>query len=182
MTNPTTKRASFCLSAGLVFALLSSGCASAALAEPVAALADDLMRSLEQRKDPRTMMVLVYEIHEVNTSNPHSGQGGDEEAHIESEIGTRLEHELVVALSGKVNIVESEHADGRSAGPGDAGLRELAESYGANAVLAGDFVEKQGELHVTLRIVDIESMLIVAAASSMIPRSSLGQDLVVKEN
>lgn len=154
-------------------ALGPAGCATTPLSRSVSEIAERLAASLEQRKDARALRILVYEIHATEASNPRVGRASAAPAHGD-DLGTLLEHELVVALAPRLNIVEAERAAAGSELLVGAGLKRLAEHFGANAVLAGDYLrEEGGGVRLSLRIIDVDSMLVVAAATGVIPAGGL---------
>ncbi len=65
-------------------------------------LADQLLQSVELRKDPSTIQVFVYEIHRI----PGSSLKGNDEV---PDVGEELKHELVATLSPMIHVVESEN-------------------------------------------------------------------------
>ena len=166
--------------AGILALLLlaGGGCAVRPLDRTLSTLSDvsaDLITSLEERTDLQKLRVLVYEIHRLSPVNPRVGRrhGAREAYGHGSKIGSLLEHEFVVHLSRHLNIVESEHTAGHEATATEADLKEMAEGHGANAVLAGDYMEIGDDVYVSIRIVDVESMVVLGAARGIFDSGSL---------
>ena len=165
--------------------LVASSCSSPPLEgtlDSIEEVCEELVDNLEHRADAGSLRVLVYEIHATSPDNPHVSRGGNQECapgHSHGDgLGSLLEHELVVRLSSHLNVVESEHAAPRDEEEHEeeheeVGLRTFAEHYGANAVLAGDYMTVGDQVVLTLRIVELQSMLVVAAARAVLPAESL---------
>ena len=159
----------------------TSGCASLferGLDKSVEEIGIRLVDAAQARFNVGSMRVWVYEIHETGPEpvvavarygvQPH--HGGDE-------IGVALEHEFTIALSNHLYLVEAEFYTpllGRTSG---ATQGDLAAARGATHLLVGDYQRKGSELLVSVRLVDVESRLIVAAASGVVPLAELGDFL-----
>jgi len=92
-------------------------------------------------------------------------------------VGLRLEHELVIALATRMNVIESEHDDALSNGnsvPASAPNAESIMARGATHLVVGDYVRERDVLQVNLRLVDAESRLIIAAARGAVRLGGVG--------
>ncbi len=162
---------------GVLLILLASGCIVGPL-EPtldeLSDVADRLVSAIEKRTDLQRLRLLVYEIHPMLPQKPRASRRHPAEAvHDQATpIGLVLEHEFVLHLSDHVNIVESEHADHQRSAT-EAELKTVANRYGANAVLAGDYIQIGKDVYVSVRVIDVESMLVIGAARGVFRSRSL---------
>lgn len=166
------RRASRWLAAGM----LCTGAVACAGLEPdeelgsdVDRLAERLVQTARERADLRQIRVWVAEIHETR---PETTRASMQETP-DDLIGLRLEHELVIALATRLNVVEAELVEPPPASP-RAALGESAAARGATHVLVGDYVRQRDALQITLRLVDAESRLIVAAARGEVKLAEIG--------
>jgi len=137
----------------------------------VDSIADKLVQNARERADLRQVRVWVTPIRETRLrttttrTSPSSSTGPREPA--EDVVGLRLEHELVIALATRLNVIESEHDDVLASGNATPAAVPSAESIlarGATHLVVGDYVRERDLLQVNLRLVDADSRLIVAAA------------------
>src|SRR5262249_24885711 len=84
-------------------------------------------------------------------------------AHVEDAVGIALQHEFVIALAGKLNVVESEAVTPPAAAQAPATLSDVAATFGATHLLLGDYHGREGVLVVSVRLIDAELHVIVAA-------------------
>jgi hypothetical protein len=123
-------------------------------------LAERLVQSARERADLRPMRVWVAEIRETRQETARVSvreSSGDV-------LGLRLEHELVIALAARLNVIESEVGEAELTAGAGAALGERAAARGATHVLIGDYVRQRDRLQLTVRLIDADSRLIVAAA------------------
>ena len=167
------RRASRRLAAGML-CLGAGACAglepSDELGGDVDRLAERLVQTARERADLRQIRVWVAEIHETR---PETTRASMRDAP-DDMIGMRLEHELVIALATRLNVVESEIVEPALATPARATLGESAAARGATHVLVGDYVRQRDALQITVRLVDAESRLIVAAARGAVKLAEVG--------
>ena len=134
-------------------------------------IADRMIDAAERRIDVRNLRVSVQWIH--NLGPTHTSGMWDTSHGSQEGIGRRLQHEFVIALSRRLNVIEiellTEEVEGLMAG----GVSSLVTNYGITHVLVGDFVQEGNDLNVQVRLVDAESYQIVAAASGTISVRSL---------
>ena len=185
MSNPGRTRSSLLL----VGCSLLVSCTSLGFQRPtVASLSDQLVDNLERRISTSSVVVLVLEIHASPGSrhdeervSPRSlrGETADgpdrgEHGHLADPIGAELEHAFTVELSRRLNVLDIEHAQALGVSASEEDVLNLTKELGATHVLVGDYVEKGDGLALSLRLVDPESVLIVAAARGKIAASDLG--------
>ena len=132
-----------------------------------------LVEAAEIRSSLRSMRVWLYEIHETRPE-PASAQFGVGRHHGDDAIGTALAHELVITLCARLNLVEAEVLPPPAAQVSNASLGDLAAAYGATHLLAGDYLRKGDALLVSVRLIETDSRLIVAAARGVVPLAELG--------
>jgi hypothetical protein len=133
-------------------------------------LAERLVLTAKERADLRQIRVWVAEIRETR-SQPTVPTANGMPADL---IGVRLEHELVIALATRLNVVESELLEPGLVTTARAALGESAAQRGATHVLVGDYVRQRDAIQITLRLVDADSRLIVAAARGSVKLSEIG--------
>ena len=169
---------------------LLSGCASLGFGSKqptVASLSDQLVENLERRVTTSSVVVMVLRIHASPTGQddeegpPRSFPGATtvggrrtEDHHRGDPIGTELEHAFTLELSRRLNVLDTEHAKALGVNASEEDVRSLAIELGATHVLVGDYVTKQDGLTLSLRLIDPESLLIVAAVRGKIAASDLG--------
>ena len=134
-----------------------------------------LVAAAETRSNLSSMRVWVYEIHETSP-DPAPRQFGLG-PHGDDEIGLALEHDFSIALSSYLNLIETEAFAAPVAPASSASLDEQAAAHGATHLLLGDYLRRDDELIVSVRLVAADSRLIVAAARGIVPLEELG-DLV----
>jgi len=157
-----------------ILALLLLGTAACSSSTPLRDsmddLSDQLLQSVELRRDPSTIQVLVYKIQRIPG-------GAAQRSAPAADVGEEIRHELVATLSPRIHIVESDYLQpichnpthdhygkavpmtsttgqsgpvvikvpGRAAPPathasGVVDIRQLASCQNANTVLVGDWV------------------------------------------
>ncbi len=135
--------------------------------DAVAKIADQLVKSAELRADLSTMRVIVYGNQEArpekglayrNLSNP------EELGFITRE----LEHEFMLALSGKLHLLDVELAGTNAPKLGQTSIQDAAEHYAATHVLVSEFVRHGDDLVVSARLIEAGTLLIVAAARGVV--------------
>ena len=146
-------------------------------AQAVDRITDRLVESAELRTDVRSLRVCVHWIREVN---PQAGVRV-------SEIGSRhgrgkgveqeLQHRFIDSLSNRLNVIEFELAEQEDPEVMTSGMEALIEAYGVTHILVGDFVRRGKELDVSVRLVEADTLLIVASANGPIPIAALGDDI-----
>ncbi len=129
----------------------------------VTVLAEQLVESARQRVELNQMRVVVREIHELRPA-PVSPRAAAYPVRREDPIGHALEHEFVIALATRVNVVESEMVGPSTAEVSASTLSDLASTYGATHLLVGDYQKSEYVLVVSVRLIDADSHVIVAAA------------------
>jgi hypothetical protein len=158
--------------------LLPGGCVVTRL-EPaldsLSGVAERLVSAVERRTDLSRLRLLVYEIHPMSRLDPRANRRHPAVVvhHEASQIGAVLEHEFVLHLSEHVNIVESEHSDRHQDSADEAGLKAAAKHHDANAVLAGDYIQIGKDVYVSVRVIDVDSMLVIGAARGVLRSGSL---------
>jgi len=151
----------------LAFAcVLSPACLAPATEEQagkdVDVLARELVESARQRVELGQMRVVVRDIRELRSVA--SGQRNAAQPAHEDVLGKTLEHEFVIALATRVNVVESELVGPLTAQVPASTLSDLASTYGATHLLVGDYRRGDGLLAVSVRLIDADTHVIVAAA------------------
>jgi hypothetical protein len=150
-------------------------CASVAEAPPqptdLTALAERLVEAARQRVELNRVRVVVQDIRPLQaalaqrpTANP------SERADL---VGVALEHAFVNALAVRLNVVESERVSPAVARAPASTLSDLASTYGATHLLVGDYQRRRGEVLVSVRLIEAESHLIIAAVSGRVPLPEL---------
>ena len=164
-------RASRWLAAGLL-CLGTGACAELEPRDEVAGdidrLAERLVQTARERADLRQIRVWVAEIQQTRPQTTRATATPDDM------IGLQLEHELVIALATRLNVVESEFVEPSLAPPARGALSEGATARGATHVLVGDYVRQRDVIQITLRLIDAESRLIVAAARGEVKLAEVG--------
>jgi len=163
---------------GIVLPALLSACASTG-AEPrrsaempdgraaVESLADALVRAAERRVDTNAMRVFVDELREardVRVGAVRIRTGRDELV----TVGRELQRELIVALTSRLNLIDVDLARRTAGLAEDAPIEDVARAVGATHALVGTFSPRRDELEVLVRLVDAESLVIVAAVSGVL--------------
>lgn len=166
MTPPVrhTTRASALLAAAMV----AVGCSTTP--EPmhdqqsVTQIAEQLVEVAEVRADLRHIRAYVQmkELSPAHNSRPTAA------------LATELEHQLLLALHSRINVVDTQLSRPEPE-TGDDPLR-AAQFYRATHVVIGDYARDGDDLMVCLRLVDVESKVIVAASEGYIPMLSLSDD------
>lgn len=149
--------------------LLATSCVTTrppTLIDTVSSISGDLVQVAETRVNVGAMRLWVEEIHRTDTAAAHGAfgathSGGDS-------LGLILEHEFVVALSRRVNLVDKEAAGNPETATLNPTLTDRAEFYAATHVLVGDYIEQGNDVMISVRLVDAKSRLIVAAASGLL--------------
>lgn len=140
--------------------------------ESVQRIAARLIDAAEQRTDLSSMRVVIDGVREAQPRFTHPIPSLARAQELET-ISAELEHELVMALSDRLHILDTrgQAASAPSSGPVDVGA--LAEHWGATHALVGEFVCKEDDLVVSVRLVEADSLLIVAAARGVVPVAGL---------
>ena len=131
--------------------------------ESIAAIADRLVETAKLRTDLRGIRAQIYEMHPASTDASAAAQPVADERRAQR-IGRALEAELVLQLASRIYVVDDQ--------TGGRGLGE-AERFGATHVLRGDFVLGDDELMLIVRLVDVDTRLIVAATRGSVPLRDL---------
>ncbi len=163
------------LALGVIGFIAVSGCASVP-AEGRTSLDEigtQLVEAAEFRANLGAMRVWLYEVHEIQPEAA-SGRSGVGRGHGDDLIGAALAHEFVIALSGKLNLVDAELFTPQTFQESDASLGDRAAAYGVTHLLVGDYVRSGDELAVSIRLIEADSRLIVAAARGVVLRAELG--------
>src|SRR5262245_52841228 len=103
-------------------------------------LAVRLVEAAQARVDLRQARVWVAGIHQTQPQITRAGMSQPRE----DLIGSRLDHEFVIALAGRLNVLESELSDPPATLEGKVALGERATAYGATHVVIGEYV-RQGD-------------------------------------
>ncbi len=148
-------------------ATLASACAATGSVEQagndVSLIAEELVESARQRVELSQLRVAVVEIQGIRPG-PVSLRAAAYPIQHEDQISEVLEHEFVIALASRLNVVESELVGPSTAQVPESTLNEVASSYGATHLLVGDYQRSDGLLVVSVRLIDADSKIIVAAA------------------
>jgi len=178
--------------AGSSFLILLLASASAAcsvfpgnMRHSVDQICTDLLSATEKRQDLGPLRVMVFRIHQLE-GTPAGPQK------VKYNPGPELEHEVVVSLAPRLNIVESEYSkpgtldaasgaeeehsaskereeDKHSEGEHEIDLQILAERHNATVILVGDWSWLDSEsLTLSLRLVDVRSGLVIGAARGVV--------------
>jgi hypothetical protein len=132
-------------------------------------LAERLVQTARERTDLRQLRVWVAEIHETRPQTARASAGGASD----DLIALQLEHELVIALAMRLNVIDSELVEPAATGA-SAALVERAAAQSATHVLVGDYVRQRDVLQVTVRLIDADSHLIAAAARGTVRLAQVG--------
>ena len=132
----------------------------------IAEIANELADVAETRADLRHVRAYVHAVNELAAR--------DGRRYSTAAIATELEHQLLLALHSRFNVVDTE----LSKPDPDAGRDPLlaADFYQATHLLIGDFARDGDELMLCLRLVDADSKLIVAASEGSVPFLNLSDD------
>jgi len=146
--------------------------ASESLSASVAEIAGELVHAVEVRTDVSRMRVLVHEVLEGREEAPYALRTQTTTAQ-SAQLARELEHELVLALSSRLNLLAVDQAErGAQAAPQES-MQSRAERFGATHALVGEFVREGDDLLVTVRLIDTENLLIVGVARGLVPLESL---------
>ena len=161
---------------GLAAAASCASIGSRSGAQAVDRITDSLVETAELRTDIRTLRVCVHWIHELNppagsrTMDIVMGHGGG--AAMELQL-----HQLFIdSLSNRLHVIEFELAEGENPEVMSSGMKALVETFGVTHLVVGDFVRRRHELDVSIRLVDADTLLIVASASGVVPIAALNDD------
>lgn len=174
MTNAATKksvlrRVGRAMFGPLLLIALGTSCMTLqppTLIQTVSDISGDLVGVAETRVNVAAMRLWVEEIHRTDASTVTGAFGATH--HGSDSLGLILEHEFVVALARRVNLVDKEAADMPDTATLNPTLAERAEFYEATHVLVGDYIVQGGDVMVSVRLVDAKTRLIVAAASGVL--------------
>ncbi len=148
-------------------AALFSACAATGSVEQagndVQQIAEALVESARQRVELSQMRVAVVEIQGIRPG-PISLRAAVYPVHHGDQVSEVLEHEFVIALASRLNVVESELSGPSASQVQVSTLSDVASSYGATHLLVGDYQRCDGLLIVSVRLIDAGSKIIVAAA------------------
>jgi flagellar FlgO protein len=150
----------------VALALLVFGCATTGpklAGTDVSQIAEQLVESARQRVELGQMRVVVRAIEELHPAPTGPRPAGNPVQRTDP-ISETLEHEFVIALAGQLNVLESELVEPPVSSTTPSTLSEMASSYGATHLLAGDYQRSGDKLVVSVRLIDAESKIIVAAA------------------
>src|SRR5262245_34399829 len=115
----------FCLGAGSCVGLDSS--ASDELGGDIDHLAETLVANAKERTDLRQIRVWVADIHETRATTTRASTRDPSS----DMTALQIEHELVIALASRLNVVESELGEPPVATDGNVVLGERATAHGA---------------------------------------------------
>lgn len=164
------------------FLLPLAGCQTARQPEPaeppplrtvVALLADELAGAAERRLPLGSMQVVVGDVVGLHTPQEPSAQfaSGQDTLRDAAAFSDSLERELAIALSAHLYVFESPEVLAGDAFTKDAEqepLESRAERLGATHVVVGTWSREREGLEISLRLVDLESQLIVAPARALL--------------
>jgi hypothetical protein len=130
---------------------------------------------VKKRTDLERLRVVIHEFHKVSAEDLHGRKDWNtaEAGHSVCSMAPVLEREFVLRLSPRLNIVEPERTPLQANGAVPADLKTTAEHHRANAILVGEYVEIGDQVYVSLRIVEVETMLVIAAARGVFAADSL---------
>jgi len=161
----------------LAFLLLIPGCRinprPTTERETIAKIADRLIDAAEMRVDLRQVHACLHDIHALV---PEGKVQPAEAAVTRTTLARELEQEFVLVLHSRMNLVEADLMPPPSEGE-DTQVSSMAKYYGASHLLVGDYSIRDDDLLISIRLVDAESMIIVAAAGGTVPVSSLSDSV-----
>ena len=132
-------------------------------------IADALVESAERRTDLSAMRLFIDELEEDLSMTL---DGRTLASHEHAAVNKKLEQELMAALSNRTNLLDlglDLEPDRMSHPRSGAELRELAEEYGATHAVVGSYVRQGENLLLSIRIVEVKTLLIVASARGVVP-------------
>lgn len=138
-----------------------------ALQEAVTEIANRLIEAAELRIDMRTVRVCV---HEIGADPMESRAMAASSLTVPGDdwVGRELQKEIVVAIANRLNVVDTELGRMNAPDLRKTTLHDAAKHFGASHFLVGDYVSRGDEVILSLRLVDSESNLIVAAARGVV--------------
>jgi len=169
------------LAVALAAAPLFAACASSRTKAPqpldVAGLAERLVEAARQRVELNRVRVVVQEIRPLRFAPPGERAAANPPEG-EDAVGVALEHGFVIALASRLNVVESEEVAPAVRHTPANTLGDVAATYGATHLLIGDYQRRRDGFLVSVRLVDAESHLIVAAVAGTVavPEIALSED------
>lgn len=132
--------------------------------DDVSLIADHLVESARQRVELSQIRVVVREIGRL-PSPPIDRRATGVPTQRADPISDALEHDFMIALASRVNVVESGILGPTVQQiPAASTLSELASSYGATHLLVGSYQRNEEVLVVSVRLIDADTKIIVAAA------------------
>ena len=180
-SRPSLSRTSLARALAVALAAVLAACASSRTKAPqpldVAGLAERLVEAARQRVELNRVRVVVQEIRPLRFAPPGERAAANPPEG-EDAVGVALEHGFVIALASRLNVVESEEiAPAVRHTPANT-LGDVAATYGATHLLIGDYQRRRDGFLVSVRLVDAESHLIVAAVAGTVavPEIALSED------
>lgn len=135
--------------------------------EAVTEITNRLIEAAELRVDMRSVRVCVHEIG-ADPMEARAMAASSLTVPGDDWVGRELQKEIVVAIANRLNVVDTEL--GRMDAPDlrKTKLHDAADHFGASHFLVGDYVSRGDEVILSVRLVDSESNLIVAAARGVV--------------
>ncbi len=183
----TSLRSTISTATVALLALLVAGCTSTGTggagvarsdARPLAALAEDLVRTAELRTDTSRVKVVVTGFQPAERDVTAFGSASLQRMRDEA-IGEKLVHEFVMALANRLNLIETELLEGASPSRG-ADETAFVRAHGATHVLAGTWVRREDVLDISVRLIEVDTRLITASAQGVVPLKALGDSLLAE--
>jgi TolB-like protein len=135
--------------------------ASTAKRDAVRRIVEQLVETVETRRDPQGMQIYVSDLKGTGRGRLESMTG--------QAISEDLQHHVLMEINTKLNILEKGFMPPPELARPGSELRAWAKQTNATHVLVGDYVVRGDDICISLRLVDVETRLIVAAAGGMVP-------------
>lgn len=166
-----------------LLAVMVAACSSAPSSREAPALrnttidqvANDLLEVTERRAALRGVRLHLRGIHAL-TGSKITAAGAS--SHDEDLMAAELEHRFLIALSRRFATVEPEFFQPDSVQMPNAGLETVSDELEITHVVVGDYEYKRETLTVRLRLVDVKTLLIVAASRGSLPLSDFSDQAV----
>lgn len=153
------------ISLPLALALVCSSCRTTQFPESrrdaVKKIVEQLVKTAEVRRDPQEMQVYLSDLR-------GTGKGKLDSIAAQA-VAEDLQHYLLMEINTKLNILERGLTPPPSMSGGSVELSAWAKETGATHVLMGDYVVRNKDVCISLRLVDVKTRLIVSAAGGMVP-------------
>lgn len=145
----------------------------------VTTISQQLVRVAELRTDLRSMRTCIHTFREESPA-PETGVRRTAAVSGEARIGQALEQEFMLALANQIYVIDSESLGGEALADTETAA-DTCSHAGASHVLIGSYVLHGAELELSVRLVDTDSHVIIAATRGNVPVPALAESAAEAE-